>query len=265
MTSVGKLERSTIRLGEIELEVWQGGSGQALVYLHGGGGLNPKAPFLQKMCEKFRVIAPSHPGFGTSGLPDWMDSVDDFAYLHLDLLSHLGLEKVTLVGNALGAWIAAEMATKSTARLARLVLISPVGAKIGPPDRLEFPDIFALAPEKLAGMLFVEPAKFRPDPTKQTDEELLVRERNRETFALVAWEPYLHNPKLKHRLHRIDRPVLVLRGVADGLVSHGYAADFAKLIPGAVFETIDASAHAPEVEQPEQVAERIIAFAGSNT
>jgi pimeloyl-ACP methyl ester carboxylesterase len=259
------MERSSIRLGEVELEVWQGGTGPALVYLHGGGGLNPRAPFLQRLSEKFRVVAPSHPGFGASGLPEWLDSVDDFAYAHLDLLDRLGLEKITLIGNALGAWTAAEMATKNTSRLARLVLISPVGIKVGPPDRLEFPDIFALAPEKLGKLFLVEPEKFRPDLSKLTDEELLVRERNRETFALVAWEPYLHNPKLKRRLHRIDRPVLVLRGAADGLVSNDYAAAFARLIPGAKFETIADTAHAPEAERPEQMAARITAFAETGT
>ena len=48
--------------------------------------------------------------------------------------------------------------------------------------------------------------------------------RNRETLALLAWEPWMHNPKLKHRLHRAGMPALFVRGESDGLVSAEYLA-----------------------------------------
>ena len=62
----GGLRRETLKLGEIELELHQGGSGPPLLYLHGGSGPTASAPFLATLARRFRVIAPSHPGFGGS-------------------------------------------------------------------------------------------------------------------------------------------------------------------------------------------------------
>ena len=64
----------------------------------------------------FRVIAPVHPGWGRSALPDWCRSVDDIAYLYLDLSRQLDLKDAVLVGNCFGGWIAAEMAVRDTRR-----------------------------------------------------------------------------------------------------------------------------------------------------
>ena len=62
------------------------------------------------------MIVPTHPGFGRAVLPDWIDSIDDLAYIYLDLLDALDLRDVTVIGCSLGGWIAAEIAVKSTAR-----------------------------------------------------------------------------------------------------------------------------------------------------
>ena len=78
--------------------------------------------------------------------------------------------------------------------------------------------------------------------------------RNRETLALLVWEPYMHNPKLRHRLHRVTAPTLFLRGESDGLVSAEYLAAYARLLPNARTDTIAAAGHAPQVEQPEAFA-----------
>ena len=64
-----------------------------------------------------------------------------------------------------------------------------------------------------------------------SDEELHTVARNSETLALLTWEPYMHNPKLKHRLHRVKVPVLFLRGASDGIVSADYLERYAALLP----------------------------------
>ena len=60
----------------------------------------------------------------------------------------LKFDRVDLVGCSIGGWIAAEMATKAPERFRRIVLVGPVGIKIGPPDKLDIPDIFAMPQEK---------------------------------------------------------------------------------------------------------------------
>ena len=64
----------------------------------------------------------------------------------------------------------------------------------------------------------------------------------------------MHNPKLKHRLHRVSMPTLFLRGASDGIVSAEYLARYAALIPQARIETIAEAGHLPHVEQRETTA-----------
>jgi pimeloyl-ACP methyl ester carboxylesterase len=70
----------------------------------------------------------------------------------------------------------------------------------------------------------------------------------------------MHNPKLRHRLHRIVAPTLLLRGESDGLVSADYVAGYAKLLPNAGVETIAAAGHLPQMEQPETFARTVLRF-----
>lgn len=256
------LRRGRLRLGEVDLELFEGGEGQPLLYLHGGRGLQPDSAFLRQLCRDFHVVAPVHPGFGASNLPLWLDAIDDYGHVYLELIKRLALEQVVLVGASIGGWTAAEMATKTTGPIDRIVLVGPVGIKVGPVDRLDVPDVFAIAQDRVNALTYAEPDKWRLDPAKLTDEDLLAIARNRQTFALITWEPYMHNPKLKHRLHTIDRPTLVIRGASDGLISHDYAAAYAGLIPGARLETIADAGHVPHLEQPGRFVEAVRRFAG---
>ena len=43
----------------------------------------------------------------------------------------------------------------------------------------------------------------------------------------------MHNPRLKHRLHRIKVPTLLIWGEQDGIVTTRYGQAYRDLIPGA--------------------------------
>ena len=243
------LEPTIIDIAGIELEVHEAGDGPPLLYLHAGGGFRTNHPAMPLLATKRRVIAPSHPGFGHTSLPNWVNSVDDFAHIYLELMQYLDLNDVVLIGASIGGWIAAEIATMDTSRISHLVLIGPSGIKIGSRDKLDIPDIFAIPPEDLEKRLFRNPEKFHSDFTKMTDDQLRIVARNRQTMALISWEPYLHNPKLKYRLQVINIPTLLVRGDHDGLISKEYAKAYADLIPDASYIEINESGHAPDVEQ----------------
>jgi pimeloyl-ACP methyl ester carboxylesterase len=255
--------RSNISLAGIELELFQGGDGAALLFLHGAQGVLPARAFLDSLAANRKVIAPSHPGFGKSGLPDWLDSVGDITHVYLELIERLGLERIDVVGCSVGGWIAADIASKVPERVRRLVLVGPVGVKVGPADRLDIPDIFAMPQERLNQLLYHDPDKHRPDFATMSDEALTVVVRNRETLALITWEPYMHDPKLPHRLHRASMPALFVRGESDGLVSAEYLGAYAALLPDARIETIPEAGHAPQVEQPERLAAAVMKFLNS--
>src|SRR5262249_40657118 len=145
-------------------------------------------------------------------------------------------------------------------RIDRLVMIGPVGVKTGRPDKLDIPDIFAMPQEQLDRLRFHDPANNPVNVTTLPDEELRIVARNRETLALLTWEPYMHNPKLNHRLHRVTAPALLLRGASDGIISAEYLARYAALLPKARLETVAEAGHLAQVEQPRATAEVVLRF-----
>ena len=254
------MQRQVMTIAGVELELFEAGEGSPILFLHGANGFAPGHPYVGPLAARHRLIAPSHPGFGTSSLPDWIDTPDDIAYIHLELLDRLGLHQVDVIGCSLGGWIACELATKHPERIRRMVLVGPVGVKTGPVDRLDIPDMFALPQEKLEKLVFHDPARMRMDPSRLTDEQLAISVRNRETLALLTWEPYMHNPKLPHRLHRLAAPTLFIRGASDGLVSAPYIEAYARLLPDARIATIAEAGHAPQAEQPDEFVRTALAF-----
>jgi pimeloyl-ACP methyl ester carboxylesterase len=250
----------------VQLEVVELGQGRPIVVLHGENGLDPRAPFLDLLGTHGRVLVPSHPGFGHSPDAGTIDTIDDLAYLYLDLLAEQDLRDVTLIGFSLGGWIAAEMAVKSTERLARLILVAPVGIKVGDRETRDIPDIFALTADEVTRLQYHDPTRAAVDYPSLSDDALTVIARNREATALYVWEPYFHNPKLRQRLHRINIPTLLLWGASDRFVTSGYyGAAYREAIPGARLEVIEQAGHFPYLEQPQAFVERVRKFVASTS
>jgi pimeloyl-ACP methyl ester carboxylesterase len=244
----------------IKVECVEKGRGRPLLFLHPGIGLDHNSPVLDRLAERARVIAPSHPGFGGSEQPPWFSSIDDLAYFYLDLLDELDLKDAAVVGVSIGAWIAAEMAVKSTARLSHLVLANAVGIKPGGRESRDIADIFAVTEKQFNEIAYCDPKRAERDYTKMADAELRIVARNREATARYAWSPYMHDPKLKRRLHRIRTPTLFLWGTSDRILSEDYGRAYCAAIPGARFETIERAGHFPHVEQPDEFARKVFAF-----
>jgi pimeloyl-ACP methyl ester carboxylesterase len=250
----------TIPVAGVDLELFEDGAGPPILFLHGAQGFSPEHPYVAPLSARHRLLAPSHPGFGRSSLPEWIDAADDIAYIYLELLDRLGLGRIDLIGCSIGGWIAAELASKSPSSVRKLALVGPLGVKTGPVDRLDIPDIFALPERELDRLLFHDPERMRINPAHLSDEQLTISVRNQETLALLSWEPYMHNPKLRHRLHRVTVPALFLRGESDGLVSADYLAAYARLLPNAGTASIAEAGHAPQLEQPDAFVRTVLRF-----
>jgi pimeloyl-ACP methyl ester carboxylesterase len=247
----------------LRIDVIERGEGRPLLFLHPGIGIDAKAPVLDALAAKAWLIAPSHPGFGTSELAPSMTTVEDLSYFYLDLMDAFDLKDAIVVGVGLGAWIAAATAVKSTARMSQLVLANPIGIKVGDRETRDIVDIFALLEPDLNKLAYVDPALGARDYKSLPEAEVIAAARNRETLARFAWQPYMHDPKLRSRLHRIRIPTLVLWGNGDGILSESYGRAFAAAVPGARFELIDKAGHFPHIEQPQVFADRVLAFAGA--
>ena len=206
------------------------------------------------------MIAPHHPGFGGSALPDWIGTVDDLAYLYLDLAAQLGLQDALLAGNCFGGWVAAEMAVRNTRHFAGLLLAAPLGIKGGGVLQRDITDMHAIPRGEFMRLAWANPDKGAIDYTALPDTELAGIVRGREALAVFGWKPYMHNPRLKRWLHRIDIPTHLLWGEQDGIVGSAYVEAWKAEIPGATMETVPDAGHYPQWEQPEGFADRVRAF-----
>jgi pimeloyl-ACP methyl ester carboxylesterase len=262
-----------LRAGPLELEVLRRGPNGAerrpILLVHGVNPVSPKARFLDLLAEHGEIIAPSHPGFGNSPRPDDFDTMYDLVHVYLDVLDAL-TERAVMIGFSFGGWIAAEVAVSGSAKLGRLVLVDPVGIKLGGREERDIVHFFNTNPAELDRRAWHDPAK-RPAGIyglgwqtaigdAMSDEDMVLLARNWDALALYAWRPHMYNPQLKHWLRRIAVPTQVLWGAGDRIVTPDYGRAYAALIPGARFAAIEEAGHHPELEQPRAFVDHVAQF-----
>jgi pimeloyl-ACP methyl ester carboxylesterase len=248
-----------IAIQSVDLQVVRQGTGRPLLLLHGGDGPQGLVPLLTRLAERFDVIAPTHPGFAGTAIPEHIDTLADLVYLYLDLLDMLDLHDVMLMGMSMGGWAAVEIAVRNTSRLSQIILVDAVGIKPGDRDTRDIADIFGLPAPEVAKLVWHNLTQ-APSLASMTDEQVTRLAGDRIAHAMYTWEPYMHNPKLRYRLHRIKVPTLLLWGASDGVVPIVYAEAYRQLIPGAKLVVIPEAGHLPHVEQPELVLQHVLAF-----
>ena len=176
-----------MRVGPYDLEVLRRGSGRPILLVHGINPVSPKAPFLDLLAEHGEIIAPSHPGFGNSPLPDDFDTMYDLVHVYRDVLDALP-DKAVMIGFSFGGWIAAEVAAGGHPKLDRLVLVDPVGIKLGGREERDIVHFFNTNPAELDRRAWHDPAK-RPagitasagrprSTTTMSDEAMVLLARN---------------------------------------------------------------------------------------
>lgn len=248
---------SVIAVRGCRIRLMRTGAGDPLVYLHGASGA-AWLPFLQQLAQKFDVIAPEHPGFGESDTPAWLDTIHDVAYFYLDLLAELKLKGVHLIGNSLGGFIAAELAVRSTARLASLTLAGSAGLHVPGVKQL---DSFLVTDEQRLRQFFHDPKKAEAMIARVLDpknEDMALR--NQTTVAKLVWQPRSHDPNLHKWLHRIDVPTLLIWGDTDRMFPVAHAQAFQKAIPGAKLVMIPQCGHVPQIEKPDEFVAALETF-----
>jgi pimeloyl-ACP methyl ester carboxylesterase len=254
-------ERS-VTINGLPCRVWEKGKGSPVFYLAGFGGLPRWTPFLDRLAERHRVVAPSLPGFPGATGHDQLDTLLDWVAATLDLVEGAGLAGGDLVGASVGGTLAAEIAAMSPTLVRRLALIAPFGLydKSAPPT-----DLWAQKPGTLPSLLCAEPKTYTdhmaPAEGVSVEEWSIITTRASEAAARLLWP--LADTRLERRLHRIRCPTSIVWGAADKILAPSYAERFATGIAGNTsVAVVPGAGHLADLDQPARVAEAVLTALG---
>ena len=225
------------------------GDGDAVLSLHSIEGNLGWLPYLDALSGSACVYAPTHPGFGASERPEWLETISDISRFYLWMLQELGLDKVHLIGGFLGGWIAAEMAVMRPQVLHSLTLIGTAGVR---PSEGEIADIFLLGEEETINQAIGD-SEVITAAIEREAPDANARIRGREMTTRLCWKPYMHSPSLIHLLPSVQAPALVVWGDRDRIVPLSAGERIASAMPNARLEVIAGAGHLPHIEKPEAV------------
>jgi pimeloyl-ACP methyl ester carboxylesterase len=252
------------------------GEGPPLLLLNGyaATGADWDPVFLGGLAAHFRVITPDNVGLGRSILAEG-ETVGGAAGMAADsiaLLDAMGIERTAVVGWSMGGFVAQSLAREAPGRVSALGLIS---THPGGTDTVDAaPGVFGVlidhsgTPREQATRLIS--LLFPPDRAAEADErfgDLVAAARAElpepvlfmQEEALVGW----HNRPSSLPVLDPPVPTAIVHGGSDTVVPPGNAEALARFHPGASMTMLPDCAHAPMAQEPNAVAEAIIAAAGA--
>lgn len=250
---------------QVAFAVKVAGQGEPVVYLHGAGGL-AWDPFLDELSDHYQVFAPHLPGTAQSSGLESIRDLWDLVLCYYELFDRLELESATVIGHSLGGMIALELAATDQSRVKQIVAICPAGLF---KEEEPVPDMFAMLPHELADLMVADPSspaaemlRYVPAQTEERIEATIHRMQNMQAAAKFLWP--IPDKGLKHRIHRIKAPTLLIWGKQDRFIPVSYAADFRRRIAHCELALIDQAAHLVTLEQTAQVLGAIRGFLGAS-
>ncbi|CAM3435591.1 alpha/beta fold hydrolase [Nocardioides dubius] len=264
----------TVVLHGHELSYLDSGAGPAVLFIHGILGSQRQWRYLvDEMDDENRVLAPDLFGHGDSAKPMGDYSLSAHAATMRDLLDHLGIERVTLVGHSLGGGIAMQFYYLFPERVERLVLIATggLGREVSValrsatlPGAEQVLSVVASAP--ILGpveMLGNAAAKlgWRPGPDLSAVwrgfTALKERESRRAFLATTRAVIDLGGQTISAHDRLGDGlpiPVLIVWGTADRIIPVSHAHNAKRAIPECQVEIFEGAGHFPHLEDPDRFA-----------
>ena len=249
--------------------VWliEEGDGPPLIYLHGLADLHGASatplPYHRELAQKFKFIAPAHPGCSLTDDDEDIDNIEDVVFHYLELFDVLKLDRFNLLGSDIGGWIAAEIAVRHPEKINKLSLVGAVGLFVqGDPIADLFWEAHPVDGMSLSGLrslLFGDPdisiaRELFPDGRGEIDQELLRYKTYRLLSRIGFNPPYLHHRLLRNRLYRFLGPTQIIHGADDRLVPRSHADEYRNGFADAQLEIIVDAGHSPHLEMPKQIA-----------
>jgi len=256
------------------------GKGPVLLLLHGlGCDHTTWGPVIDSLARRYTVIAPDLLGHGLSDKPRADYSVGGYANGMRDLLTCLGIDRVTVVGHSFGGGVAMQFAYQFPERTDRLILVSSggLGSEVSPFIRaittpgfhpvmgaLTLPGVRHVGKVGLRGLSRL-PSRYTRDLDEVADiyesfKDPAARHAIRHVVrAVVDWRGQIVTMADRAYLTQV-LPMAVIWGRDDQVIPVSHASLAAELAPDARVEVIPNAGHFPHKDHPQRFVKLVHEF-----
>ncbi len=257
------------------------GSGPVVLLLHGlGCDHTTWEPVIDSLSRRYTVIAPDLLGHGLSDKPRADYSVGGYANGMRDLLTVLGIDKVTVVGHSFGGGVAMQFAYQFPERTERMMLVASggLGPEVSPIDPRDHharlpPGHGGAHPARRTPRRQGRPARRCPAlPTRHTrdlDEVAEIYDSFKDPAArhairhvvraVVDWQGQIVT--MADRAYLTEAmPMAVIWGEDDQVIPVRHASRVGEIAPNARVEVIPNAGHFPHKDHPQRFARLVHEF-----
>ncbi len=237
------------------------GAGPPLLLIHGiGGDADEWAFCFEPLSRSHRVIAMDLLGFGRSDKPLIEYTIAGFVEVVEQFLRVLEIERVVVLGESMGGWIASAFALRFPELVERLVLVDAAGVwgdlstlpiDLRVSTRAHLRDVFRLVfhDKRLATDALIDMAY-----------ELHLERGDGYTIDSVLRNEQGGRERLDEVISQLSVPTLIVWGEQDEMIPLSVGRNLHRLIPGSKLEVISQCGHLPELEKPEELVQCVLEF-----
>jgi pimeloyl-ACP methyl ester carboxylesterase len=221
----------TVQADGFTVRYVESGSGEALVVLHGAGGLRHSRA-IDLLAAQYRVVAIEMPGFGEQP-NETHETMAQLAQSVAVIIDAIVIDRYHLLGTSFGGATAAYLAVARPDRVISVVLEGPAAFREGSTNPAEIP------PEQLLGRFRTHPERvpafLPPDPAVMARTWPFVE-------RLLGSRPE-YDQELADQLPGLPVRTLVLFGDRDGIIAPQNGRTWRRLLPNCCFILVHDAAH----------------------
>ena len=246
------------KVNGISLVFERRGKGRPLVLLHGypldHSTMKTLSPLLE---QDFDLIMPDLRGFGESQVVPGGFAMADCAADVAGLLDHLNIVKTSIAGHSMGGYVALAFLRAYPERVLGLGLISSQALADAPERKAgRYQEAEAILTNGVKEVAENMPRKLTAKPDLQGWLKKLIMRQRPEGLA-GALQAMAERPDSTSLFAGFDHPIVLVHGIADGLIPIERARAVKAVVPTANLTEIPDVGHMTMMEAPQKTADAI--------
>ncbi|MBI3953512.1 MAG: alpha/beta hydrolase [Chloroflexi bacterium] len=232
---------------------------EAVLLLHPmGSSCHSWSKVIDGLADRYPVYALDMLGQGDSDKPRRQYAIEDYARSVLNFMQATALPRATVVGNSVGAMLAAQMAVLEPRKVRKLVLVGVPGWSEQERNERRAMMAQTLNPDGSAKPATLEDLKLSwAHPTEE-----LLKQLNSDRAKVGTWHrsamTAILDCDIRAVLQQVRAPTLVVYGDRDMLRSNEqFVLD---AIPGARLALVPDAGHVPQMEKPREFLDIVLPF-----